>query len=120
MLAVDDLDGLADDLDRAAERLGQDAHGLVHASTLRTESLGKANAPVRTGFLRGSVTSEFDGGPGSDTISGETGPEADYARFVHNGTSRQSPNPFMDRAADVVEPMFYAGADAIAGRVLDG
>ena len=117
---MDDLDGLADDFDHAGERLGRDAHSLVHSSTLRTETLGKANAPVRTGFLRSSITSEFDGGPGSNTITGEIGPEADYARFVHNGTSRQAPNPFMDRAADVIEPMFYAGAEAIAGRVLDG
>lgn len=117
---MDDLDGLADDLDDAAERLGRDAYNLVHASTLRTESLGKANAPVLTGFLRSSITSDFDGGPGSPVISGETGPEAGYSHFVHNGTSRQAPQPFMDQAADVVEPQFYAAADLIAGRVLDG
>lgn len=117
---MDDLDALADDLDDAHARLGRDAYDLVHASTLRTEAGGKARAPVLTGFLRSSITSDFDGGPGSSVISGETGPAASYSHFLEHGTSRMAPQPFMNPAADVVEPQFYAAADLIAGRVLDG
>lgn len=117
---MDDLDRLADDMDRAGDGLGRDAYTLVHASTLSAEALGKANAPVHTGFLRSSITSEFDGGPRDNRISGETGPEASYSHWVHGGTSRQAPNPFMDRAADVVEPQFYAAAELLGGQVLDG
>jgi len=115
---VDDFDRLADDMDDAGDRLDRDMRVLVRASTLRTEQIGKAGAPVRTGHLRSSITSDFDSGP--NHIIGETGPTASYSHFVHNGTSRQAPNPFMDRAADVVEPMFYAAADVLAGQVLDG
>jgi len=117
---VDDFDRLADDMDDAGDKLGRDVYGLVRSSTLRTEQIGKARSPVRTGHLRSSISSDFDGGPGSDVISGETGPNASYSHFVHGGTSRQAPQPFMDEAADVVEPQFYAAAEALGGRVLDG
>ncbi len=115
---MDDFDALADDMDGAGDKLDRDMRTLVRASTLRTEHLGRAGAPVRTGHLRSSVTSEFDSGPSQ--ITGTTGPTASYSHFVHNGTSRQAPNPFMDRAADVVEPQFYGAAEMLAGQVLDG
>ncbi|MFG2046139.1 hypothetical protein ACGFIW_01745 [Micromonospora sp. NPDC048935] len=117
---MDDFDRLADDMDGAGVELGRNVHGLVRSSTLRTEQIGKARAPVLTGLLRSSITSDFNGGPGSDVISGETGPNVSYDHWVHNGTSRQAPQPFMDQAADVVEPMFYAAAEALGGQVLDG
>lgn len=115
-----DLNDLARDFDRAGDKLGRDAYNLVRMSTLRTEALGKARAPVDTGFLRSSITSEFEGGPGSDRIMGETGPEAHYAAYVEGGTSRMAPQPYMNPAADVVEPEFYAAAEQIARQVLDG
>lgn len=117
---MDDLDALARDFDDAGDELGRKVHGLVRASTLRTEALGKANAPVRTGFLRSSITSEFEGGPGSDVIRGETGPNTNYDIYVESGTSRQAPQRFMGRAADVTEPEFYSAAEALGGRVLGG
>ncbi|MDG4792009.1 hypothetical protein O7626_40045 [Micromonospora sp. WMMD1102] len=115
-----DLDALAADFDAAGDELGRQVYALVRASTLRTEALGKVNSPVRTGFMRGSITSEFDGGPGSSTMRGETGPTANYSHYVHDGTSRQAPQPFMDRAADVTEPEFYAAAETLGGRALGG
>lgn len=115
---MDDLDRLARDMDRASDRLMDRADRVVRASTLQTEALGKANAPVLTGLLRSSISSDFD--RGATSSRGETGPDTSYDVFVHDGTSRQAPNPFMDRAADVVEPQFYAAMEALAGTVLDG
>lgn len=115
---MDDLTRLAKDMDDAADRLHDRAEDLVRASTLRTEALGKANAPVLTGLLRSSITSQVDSGP--TRITGETGPDTTYDVYVHNGTSRQPPNPFMDTAADVVQPHYYAAAERIGGQVLDG
>ncbi|MEV5211333.1 HK97-gp10 family putative phage morphogenesis protein [Micromonospora sp. NPDC053740] len=117
---MDDFDGLADDMDGAGDKLGRDAHDLVRSATLRTEHLAKARAPVLTGHLRSSISSDFDGGPGSAVITGETGPTASYAHFLEHGTSRMAPQPFLNPAADVVEPQFYAAAEMLAGQVLDG
>ncbi|MEU8158042.1 HK97-gp10 family putative phage morphogenesis protein [Micromonospora sp. NPDC048986] len=117
---MDDLDRLAADFESAGDELGAAVHKLVRVSTLQAEALGKAGANVRTGAMRASITSDFDGGPGDDVIRGETGPTVSYAHFPHDGTSRIAPNPFMDRAADVVEPQFHAGAAAIASTVGPG
>ncbi|WP_433460695.1 hypothetical protein [Micromonospora sp. CA-248212] len=117
---MDDFDRLADDMDGGGDKLGRDAHDMVHWATKRTGLLGRAGAPVRTGRLKSSITEDFDGGSGANTITGETGPDVRYDAWVHNGTSRQAPNPFMDRAANAVEPEFYARAELIVGRVLDG
>jgi HK97 gp10 family phage protein len=115
---VDDLDRLARDMDRAPDDLADRADKLVRASTLQTEALGKATANVDTGFMRASITSEFE--RTADRSMGETGPTAWYSHFPHDGTSRIAPNPFMFRAADVVEPQFYAAAEALGASVLDG
>ena len=113
---MDDLYRLAHDLDRAADGLRDKAYEVVRDATFRTQQLGKANAPVLTGRLRRSIASSMRSGP--DRVEGETGPNIHYDIHVHNGTSRQAPNPFMDRAADVVEPQFYAGAEAIAASAI--
>jgi HK97 gp10 family phage protein len=85
---------------------------VVRKSTLETEARGKARAAVDTGFMRNSITSDF-AGSNADLAQGETGPEADYAKWVEHGTSRQAPQPFMGPAADEVEPTFYAALEAI-------
>jgi HK97 gp10 family phage protein len=114
---VDDLDRLAADFERAGDDLEGKAERLVRGATLQTDAFGKANAAVRTGFMRSSITSEFD--MAGDTKRGEVGPTAHYSAYLEYGTSRMSPRPFMNKAADVVEPQFYAGAAAIAAETLD-
>ena len=105
------LDDLADDLGEAERRIRGQAERVVRASTARGEALTKAYAPVDTGFLHSSVTSEVE--VLGDTIRGEYGPEASYAHFVNGGTSRQAPNPFVDRATAVIKkPQFRAAARA--------
>lgn len=114
---MDDLERFERDLDRYADEIGDRAERVVKAATLRTEALGKAFAPVDTGFLKSSHTSDFE--RHGDTSIGETGPEAGYAGYVHFGTSRQAPNPWLYRAADIVEPQFYAACEAL-GASVDG
>jgi len=109
---VDDLDALERDFDRETERLGERAERLVRATTLRTEALAKARAPVRTGFLKSSITSEFD--MTGKVKQGIVGPEASYSAYVEFGTRRMAPRPYLYPAADVVEPEFFAAAEAIA------
>jgi HK97 gp10 family phage protein len=84
----------------------------VKWAVFATERGGKTRAAVDTGFMRGSITSDFRGS-NADVAQGETGPEANYARYVEDGTERQAPQPFMGPAADEVEPQFYQMLEAI-------
>lgn len=68
----------------------------------------KSEAPVRFGFLRGSVR-VVDEGPYSVSV----GPTVDYAGYVAYGTRRQRPNPYDLRTAEQVGPVFQANANAI-------
>lgn len=115
---MDDLDRLARDFDDAGDELGARVFAVVRVATLKAEGLAKANAPVRTGALVNSIDHSFDGGPGSDVISGETGSALSYARFVEGGTSRMEPQPFMLPAGQAVEPEFHAALAALGGDVL--
>lgn len=100
------------DIEVGTEYARKQVRGTVRKATLETEARGKARAAVRTGFMRNSITSDFQGS-NRDIAQGEAGPEANYAWFVENGTERQAPQPFMGPAADEVEPTFYAALEAI-------
>lgn len=108
-----DMGGLLDEFDDRQREVHRKGETVVRAVTARGEALSKQFAPVRTGFLRSSVTSDVH--VGRNEVVGQFGPEASYSPFVHNGTSRQAPNPFNDRALDAVEPVFYAAVGKIAG-----
>ena len=54
----------------------------------------KRDTPVRTGKLRNSIHIE-DTADGFDIVAGDD--DVDYAIYVHNGTSRQSAQPFIMR-----------------------
>lgn len=114
---MDDIDRLERDLRQAPDRLHGRTVELVRSSTLACEAIGKGRAPVRTGHLKGSITSEF--AESATTVRGETGPEAEYGWFVEHGTRHMAPQPYMGPAADIVEPAFYAGAAAVGASVLD-
>lgn len=100
------------DIEVGTEYARKQVRGVVRKSTLETESGGKVRAPVLTGFLRSTITSDFQGS-NRDLAQGETGPEANYGWWVEGGTERQAPQPYMGPAADAVEPTFYAAIEAI-------
>lgn len=114
---MDDLERLALDMDDMPNRVERQAERLVRDTTVNAQNLGRTFAPVRTGDLRASFGHDFVSRPGY--FAGETGPDIDYDVFVHDGTSRQAPQPFMDRAADVLEPGFLAAAERIGDGALN-
>lgn len=86
----------------------------VHKAGFEIERGGKQRAPVRTGMLRNSITTEFH-----DTVvswEAETGPEVNYGKYPELGTERQAPQPYMGPSFDAVEPSFNEAIDDIAGR----
>lgn len=62
----------------------------------RIEDDAKSMAPVRTGELQRSITTEVLAGG----LNVEVGATAPYAGFVEFGTSTMAPQPFMAPAAD--------------------
>ena len=90
------------------------ADRLVRSSGFAIQQWGQAFAPVDTGFLRGSITTEFTGGVMAGFFATEVGPEAEYAPFVEYGTERMAPFAFMGPALDRVSPSFVLALEAMA------
>lgn len=80
---------------------------LTQAGTLLYDR-SQIEVPVRQGWLQASGTLTL--APGVATVRYATV----YVFFVHFGTSRQSPNPFLQRAFDAVQ----AGAAQILGQAV--
>ena len=67
----------------------------VFAGGLIANGEMKRRAPVDTGQLRGSITTET--GAELNKVYSDTGPTANYAEFVEFGTSRPTPaQPFAE------------------------
>lgn len=94
ILEVTEWADLARDFKRGAASIEPKFLAIVKKATFDTERDGRAFTPVDTGNLKNSWVTEVRG------LSGETGPTAEYADYVNSGTSRQAPNPFVDRAFD--------------------
>jgi len=85
-------EALDDALDEIAEKIRDDAEGF---------------APVDTGALRKTIRIEKKGklkvsvvAGGGGVINPKTGREVDYASYVEFGTSRMSPQPYMQPALE--------------------
>ena len=82
------------DLGKVAPHVVKQAGAAVRLATLGTERDAKVLAPVDTGNLRNSITSDIRG------LTGVVGPTANYAIHQEYGTSRMGPQPFMGPATD--------------------
>lgn len=81
----------------------------------KIEATAKRNAPVDTGRLRGSITTDVE----SDGYSAETGSNVEYADDVEGGTSKQMPQPFLKPAYTKQEPLFIKDLENIMERLGD-
>lgn len=78
---------------RAAQEV-KDTHTLLQRIALKVEGTAKRLSPVKTGNLRRSVTSRATA---HEAIVGAT---ANYAVYVHEGTSRMPGRPFIKDAIE--------------------
>lgn len=108
----------------AADLTAAPAKVAVRAGAAMGKALGdigtgaKNRAPVDTGTLVNSISSELQRGGG--TLRGEVGPTVNYGAFVENGTSRMRAQPYLRPATDAVLPGYEAalgqiGVDAAGG-----
>lgn len=73
----------------------------IAETMVEVETGGKDRAPVDKGIMRASITGQFTGET-SATVG--TGPQAPYSEYVHEGTRRMSPRPFLRQAAEAARP----------------
>lgn len=84
---------LAADLTRSAVTVEPLARMVVAKTARDIEADAKVFAPVDTGNLEASITSDVKG------LSAEIGPTASYGIYQELGTSKMAPQPFMGPAA---------------------
>lgn len=104
-----DLDKLAVDLAKAGPKAEVLARVVVKKIAFDTVAGAQARVPVDTGNLKSTIGQDFD----ADGLGFEAGPTANYAPYVHWGTSRMSPRPFLTSAFDAA----IAPLDEILGQV---
>lgn len=110
---------LAADLSGAGVRVSARA-GAAMGKALGDIGAGAKNrAPVDTGTLMNSISSEMQRRGGN--VRGEVGPTVNYGAFVENGTSRMRAQPYLRPATDAVLPGYEAalgqlGVEALRGR----
>lgn len=79
-----------------------DVKHVVKSNTTNMNKNMQNIAPVDTGNMKRSITSEFtDGG-----FTGTTGPHTDYAGYVEYGTRFQSAQPFVKPAYNEQKGVF--------------
>ena len=97
---------------KAAAEITGLAEVVVAKSAFDLERLAKQAAPVRTGNLRSSISTDVRG------LEAEVGPTANYGVFVELGTSRQAPQPYLMPAADKVEDRMEKALQKVAEKAL--
>jgi len=112
-----ELNTLAVDLGKAADSIGERAFLVLRKTAVDVEADAKMFAPVDTGNLKNSISSE-PAFPQPGVVEMEIGPTANYGAFVEFGTSRMAPRAYMGPALDRRTPAFVAAMEKVAGEIL--
>lgn len=112
---ADDMRRLATDLTATGLTVGVRAGRALEKAAHDIQAGAQARAPVDTGFLRSSISTDITGSTGQ--VRAEVGPTANYGGFVENGTSSQRAQPYLRPATDAVLPGYEAALDQITGEL---
>lgn len=104
-----DIRKFSADLNAEAKRVGARTATVIRKAAKDIQRDARIMAPVDTGNLRNSITTEVTGDGRTSSMSAEIGPTANYGIYVELGTSRTpGGQPFLFPAADRHEPAFIA------------
>lgn len=106
------LQKLAVDLGQADAKVTGLVSKAIAKTALDIEADAKALAPVDTGLLKNSISSDIK------PMSAEIGPSTHYAHFVEHGTSRMAAQPFMGPAFERRVPGLEKAIGQIGGKIL--
>lgn len=93
---VSQLRALSTDLRLVSTTTLPKVRAAVRKTLFDIEQDAKATAPVDTGNLRNSISTEVEYGG----MGGEVGPTAEYGIYVELGTSRMGAQPYLGPAFD--------------------
>lgn len=93
-IRIKGLDELINKFGYIPSKMRDELDKAIKKSAYLVESFSKPVTPVKTGRLRASIRSEFK------PLEARVGPHTDYAFFVHEGTRRMKPRPFMKWGAE--------------------
>lgn len=91
------------------EEVLDETRDLVKETAYNIETDAKFLAPVDTGRLRSSITTDIE----KDGLAAEIGTNVEYAEWVEDGTSTQMAQPYMKPAAVENEEAFVEGMKRI-------
>lgn len=115
---VSELRDLERDLVKGAAGIEPKAHLVVSKTAHDIEATAKIFAPVDTGNLENSISTDVDG------LTAEIGPTASYGDYVERGThnedgsERMAAQPYMGPAVDTHEPTFGTAMGKIGESIL--
>jgi HK97 gp10 family phage protein len=115
-----DARAVASRIGTSGGRIGAAASAALRKTALDIEADAKQLAPVDTGNLRNSISSDITGDGRHGAMSAEIGPTAEYGVYQEYGTSTQPGQPFLSPAYDRrIGPYSEALAQLAARAVLE-
>ncbi|GLY08268.1 HK97-gp10 family putative phage morphogenesis protein [Actinoplanes sp. NBRC 101535] len=111
---IEELNTVTAEIESASGTIGQRGAAVVKKCGFQVEALAKGFAPVDTGALKNSISTEFDGDGRFGAMTADIGSDLKYSGFVEYGTRRMAPQSYLGPALDRVEPDFVAAAEAIS------
>lgn len=105
---------LAASFENAAGAVGSRVSAALRKTAHDIQADATALAPVDTGTLQNSISTDITGDGRFTTMAAEIGPTAEYGGFVEEGTSRMAAQPYMGPAFDRRYPLFEAALGKIA------
>lgn len=107
-----ELQALAVDLEKSGAKVIERARLAVAKVALDVEATAKTLAPVDTGNLKNSISSEIDG------LTAEVSASTSYSDYVEYGTSRMAAQPYMGPAFDEHAPNLEKALGQIGEKAL--